>query len=64
MEKFTDDGSIQQVEEDLKDETDEAVCNTKYGEVFFTRARGEVHNFLMSNCLCMEEEFLPPVEQS
>ena len=48
-----------EAETSLKDEKDPAVCSAKYYEVLCTAARIEVHQFIMDNCLCMEESELP-----
>ena len=64
MEKFPKNRWVQQVEKELENESDEATCATAYGEVFLVAAEGEVHKFLLDLCLCMDEAFLPVVEQS
>ena len=64
MEKFPGNHRLQQVAEELKDESDEVVCATKYGEVFLAAAESEVDNFLFDAGLCIDEAYLPVVEQS
>lgn len=59
MNKIGEHPQIAEAETSLKDEKDPAVCSAKYYEVFGAVARIEVQQFIMDNCLCMEESELP-----